>query len=96
MQQNVFIKKLRTDRGGEYIDPMYFQSVGIMHVTAATYTPQQNGISKRKNRILKEIIKSMLSYLGLSDGFWGEAMLTTCYLLNRVRNKRNKVTPYEL
>ncbi|KAL0421119.1 UNVERIFIED_CONTAM: hypothetical protein Slati_3134800 [Sesamum latifolium] len=31
-----------------------------------------------------------------SDGFWGEAMLTACYLLNRVPNKRNKVTPYEL
>ncbi|GJT94692.1 zinc finger, CCHC-type containing protein [Tanacetum coccineum] len=25
-----------------------------------------------------------------------EAMLTTCYLLNRVLNKRNKITPYEL
>ncbi|GJV93709.1 zinc finger, CCHC-type containing protein [Tanacetum coccineum] len=27
---------------------------------------------------------------GLSQGFWGEAMLTACYLLNRVLNKRNK------
>ncbi|GJY81458.1 zinc finger, CCHC-type containing protein [Tanacetum coccineum] len=26
----------------------------------------------------------------------GEAMLTTCYLLNRVPNKRNRITPYEL
>ncbi|GKD56906.1 zinc finger, CCHC-type containing protein, partial [Tanacetum coccineum] len=33
---------------------------------------------------------------GLSQGFWGEAMLTTCYLLNRVFNKRNRITPYEL
>nr|GEU94502.1 zinc finger, CCHC-type [Tanacetum cinerariifolium] len=33
---------------------------------------------------------------GLSQGFWGESMLTTCYLLNRVPNKRNKITPYEL
>ncbi|GKC42680.1 zinc finger, CCHC-type containing protein [Tanacetum coccineum] len=32
----------------------------------------------------------------LSEGFWGEAMLTACYLLNRVPNKRNKTTPYEL
>ena len=38
----------------------------------------------------------MLSYSGLSQGFWGEAMLTACYLLNMVPNKRNKVTPYEL
>ncbi|XP_076926372.1 uncharacterized protein LOC143589518 [Bidens hawaiensis] len=33
---------------------------------------------------------------GLSDGFWGEAMLTACYLLNRTPNKKNKITPYEL
>ncbi|GKB32659.1 zinc finger, CCHC-type containing protein, partial [Tanacetum coccineum] len=32
----------------------------------------------------------------LSEGFWGEAMLTACYLLNRVPDKRNKNTPYEL
>ncbi|GJS66642.1 zinc finger, CCHC-type containing protein [Tanacetum coccineum] len=32
----------------------------------------------------------------LSQGFWGEAMLTACYLLNRVPNKRNKITLYEL
>ncbi|KAL0417138.1 UNVERIFIED_CONTAM: Retrovirus-related Pol polyprotein from transposon TNT 1-94 [Sesamum latifolium] len=71
-------------------------SVGIIHETTAPYTPQQNGVSERKNRVLKEMVNSMLSYSGLSDGFWGEAMLTACYLLNRVPNKRNKVTPYEL
>ncbi|GJX43056.1 zinc finger, CCHC-type containing protein [Tanacetum coccineum] len=32
---------------------------------------------------------------GLSQGFWGEAMLIACYLLNRVPNKRNRITPYE-
>ncbi|GJT98079.1 zinc finger, CCHC-type containing protein [Tanacetum coccineum] len=42
------------------------------------------------------MLNSMLSYSGLSEGFWGEAMLTACYLLNRVPNKRNKTTPYEL
>ncbi|GJV83947.1 zinc finger, CCHC-type containing protein [Tanacetum coccineum] len=33
---------------------------------------------------------------GLSQGFWDEAMLTSCYLLNRVPNKRNMITPYKL
>ncbi|KAK2427993.1 hypothetical protein QL285_026537 [Trifolium repens] len=42
------------------------------------------------------MVNAMLSYSGLSEGFWGEAMLTTCYLLNRVPNKRNKTTAYEL
>ena len=38
----------------------------------------------------------MLSYSSLSKGFWGEAMLTAYYVLNRVPNKRNKLPPYEL
>ena len=96
LQQNNLIKTLRTDRGGEYYDPVFFQSVGIIHETTAPYTPQQNGVAERKNRALKEMVNAMLSYSGLSDGFWGEAMLTACYLLNRVPNKRNKTTPYEL
>ncbi|GJU70443.1 hypothetical protein Tco_1256702 [Tanacetum coccineum] len=33
---------------------------------------------------------------GLSEGFYDEAMLTACYLLNRVLNKINMITPYEL
>ncbi|GKA61804.1 zinc finger, CCHC-type containing protein [Tanacetum coccineum] len=96
LQQESLIKRFRTDRGGEYMDTLYFQSVGIIHETTAPYTLQQNGISERKNRVLKEMVNSMLSYSGLSQGFWGEAMLTACYLLNRVPNKRNRITPYEL
>ncbi|GJU89708.1 zinc finger, CCHC-type containing protein [Tanacetum coccineum] len=42
------------------------------------------------------MVNFMLSYLGLSEGFWGEAMLAACYLLNKVPNKRNKTTPCEL
>nr|GEV85356.1 zinc finger, CCHC-type [Tanacetum cinerariifolium] len=56
------------------MDTLCFQSVGIIHETTAPYTPQQNGISERKNRVLKEMVNSMLSYSGLSQGFWGEAM----------------------
>nr|GEZ01815.1 zinc finger, CCHC-type [Tanacetum cinerariifolium] len=96
LQHNDLVKTLRTDRGGKYYDPVFFQSVGIIHETISPYTPQQKGVAERKNRALKEMVNSMLSYSGLSEGFWGEAMLTACYLLNRVPNKRNKPTPFEL
>nr|GFA00612.1 zinc finger, CCHC-type [Tanacetum cinerariifolium] len=54
----------------------------IIHETTSPYTPQQNDVAERKNRALKEMVNSMLSYSGLSEGFWGEAMLMACYLLN--------------
>ncbi|GJZ61743.1 Xaa-Pro dipeptidase, partial [Tanacetum coccineum] len=52
----------------------------INHETTTPYTQQQNGVAERKNRALKEMVNSMLSYSGLSEGFWGEATLTACYL----------------
>nr|GEU96918.1 zinc finger, CCHC-type [Tanacetum cinerariifolium] len=58
----------RTDRGGEYMDTMYFQYVGIIYEMTTPYTPQQNGISERKNKVLKEMVNSKLSYSGLSQG----------------------------
>ncbi|GJT91946.1 zinc finger, CCHC-type containing protein [Tanacetum coccineum] len=96
LQQGSLIKRFRIDRGGEYKDTLYFESVGIIHEMTAPYTLQQKGISERKNRVLKEMINSMLSYSGLSQGFWGEAILTACYLLNSVPNKRSRITPYKL
>ncbi|GKC67770.1 zinc finger, CCHC-type containing protein [Tanacetum coccineum] len=68
----------------------------IIHETTALYTPQQNGMAERKNKAFKEMVNIMLSYSCLSEGFWGEAMLMACYLLNRVPNKRNKNTLYQL
>jgi hypothetical protein len=53
-------------------------------------------VAERKNRVLEEMINAMLSYSGLANGYWGEALLTACHILNRVPNKRNKITPYEL
>ncbi|GKB62280.1 zinc finger, CCHC-type containing protein [Tanacetum coccineum] len=49
-------------------------SLGIIHETTAPYTPQQNGVAERKNRAFKEMVNFMLSYSGLSEGFWGEAI----------------------
>ncbi|GJV97411.1 zinc finger, CCHC-type containing protein, partial [Tanacetum coccineum] len=63
----VLIKRFMTNRGGEYMDTLYFECVGIIHETNALYTPQQTDISERKNGVLKEMVNSMLSYSGLSQ-----------------------------
>ena len=85
----------RSDRGGEYSDPTYSKTTRIVHEVTAPYTPQQSGVVERKNRVLTEMVNAMLSNSGLAHGFWGEALLTAYYVLNRILNKRSKSTPYE-
>ncbi len=60
-------------------------------------TPQQNGITERKNRIVLEMARTMLNEVGISDIFWPQAVLTAVHILNRalLRNNADK-TPYEL
>nr|GEV38135.1 zinc finger, CCHC-type [Tanacetum cinerariifolium] len=52
---------------GVFVGLGYYNN-GIIHETTALYTPHQNGVAKRKNRALKEMVNSMLSYSGLSEG----------------------------
>ena len=68
----------------------------IIHETTTPYSPQSNGVAERKNRTLKEIINAMLISSGLPENMWGEAMLFTNYLLNKVPKKKAEKTPYEL
>nr|GFB85493.1 ribonuclease H-like domain-containing protein [Tanacetum cinerariifolium] len=60
-------------------------------------TPQQNGVTKRKNQTLIEAARTMLADSLLPTIFWTEAVATACYVLNRVLvTKPHDKTPYEL
>ena len=58
-------------------------------------TCNENGVAKRKNRTLVEMVNCMLISSGLPDFWWGEALLSACYILNKVAMKRFSKTPYE-
>ena len=54
-QLEMKIKILRSDRGGEYTSndmTEFCQESDIIHEVTALYTPQINGVAKRKNRTL--------------------------------------------
>jgi hypothetical protein len=42
-----------------------------------------------------EMTGSMMTYADLLVHFWGEALSTTTYILNRVKTKSKPLTPYE-
>ena len=45
-------------------------------------TPQQNGIVERKNKHLLEVARAIMFSMNVPRYFWGEAVLTTSYLIN--------------
>ena len=93
------IKKFRSDRGSEYSTKTiedFCEKNGIIHKVRAPYTPQQYGLAARKNRTIIELMNSMLLSSSLSNNMWGEAVLSACYILNRVPHKNFDKTSYEL
>jgi len=92
------IKRLRSDRGGEYFSQeftSFYDEHEIIHERTPPYSPESNGITERKNRTLIDLVNAMLDNAGLSKEWWGEAVLTATHVLNRVPRKNNEVTPFE-
>ncbi|GJY48108.1 retrotransposon protein, putative, ty1-copia subclass [Tanacetum coccineum] len=77
------IKSLRFDRGGvsqEFLDHLKDHRI-IAHRTPP-YTPQHNGVSKRRNRTLLDMVRSMMSQTTLPKSFWDYALETAARILN--------------
>jgi transposase InsO family protein len=53
----------------------------------APYSPQQNGVVERRNGTVVAMARSMLKAKGLPGWFWGEAVNTAVYILNRCPTK---------
>jgi len=67
-----FIKVLRTDEGGEYNSNDFEDFCikhGIQHEITAPYTPQHNGLAKRRNITILTMVKSMLREKELLHSF---------------------------
>ena len=59
-------------------------------------TPQHNGEYERHNHTLLDIVQSMMSLTNLPLSFWGYALETAAFTLNRAPSKSVETTPYEL
>jgi hypothetical protein len=107
-QHDAKIKVVRSDRGGEYYGrhPPYgqvpvpfvnfLQENGIVAQYSLPYEPQQNGVAKRWNCTLMDMVRSMLSNSTLPLSLWLEALKTATHIINRVPSKLVPKTPYEL
>lgn len=77
---------IRLNNGTEYISDRFnsfYEEAGIEHQLTVPYSPQQNGVSERKNRTIMDISRCLLQEKNQPKKFWAEAANTTVYLLNR-------------
>lgn len=80
------IKCLTTDRGGEFNSEDFVnfcKDNEIQRQLTNAYTPQQNGVTKHKNRTIMNLVRAMLSAKGVPKLFWAEAANWAIYVLNR-------------
>nr|GEV88231.1 retrotransposon protein, putative, Ty1-copia subclass [Tanacetum cinerariifolium] len=93
------IKLLRSDRGGEYISQEFLDHLkdhGIIAHRTPPYTSQHNGVSKRRNRTLLDMVRSMMSQTTLPKSFWDYALETSARIINMVLTKKVEKTPYKV
>uniref|UniRef100_A0ACD5Z1Q6 Uncharacterized protein n=1 Tax=Avena sativa TaxID=4498 RepID=A0ACD5Z1Q6_AVESA len=93
------LRVLRTDNGGEFTAAefaSYCADEGIQRHHSAPYSPQQNGVVERRNQTVVGMARSLLKQRGMPAVFWGEAVVTAVYILNRSPIKAlDGRTPYE-
>ena len=98
-QHEKSIKTLQTDCEREYLSDQFkdlCEEKWIRRQIIIPNTLQQNGVVERRNRTLLDIIRSMMAQVNLPISFWGDALLTTAYILNCVPSQSVSSTPYEL
>ncbi|RVW99855.1 Retrovirus-related Pol polyprotein from transposon TNT 1-94 [Vitis vinifera] len=86
-QFNISIRVLRSDNAREYFSAQFTSFMshhGILHQSSCAHTPQQNGVAECKNRHLVETARTLLLHSHVPFRFWGDAVLTACYLINRM------------
>ena len=102
------VKIIRSYRGGEYYGKYdengqhpgpfskFLKKQGIRVHYTMPGTLQQNGVAKRRNCTLMDMVRSIISNSFIPLSLWMYALRTSIYLLNRVPSKAVPKTLFEL
>ena len=85
LQLGKSIKAVKSDRGGEYYGrydgsgeqrpgpfASFLKECGIVPQYTMPGKPSMNGVAERRNRTLKDMVRSMISHSSLPESLWGK------------------------
>ncbi|MBW0504601.1 hypothetical protein O181_044316 [Austropuccinia psidii MF-1] len=79
------LKKLVSDRGGEFLNNDFkkrSEECGFMHIMSPPETPQHNAFAERANCTILEKARCLLAGSNLPAQFWADAINTAVFLSN--------------
>lgn len=98
-KDGIDVKELVTDGGREFDNvklKKLTDDAGIKFRITMPYTPEQNGLVERENRIIMDAVRTMLKDAGLPLFLWAEAASAAVYVLNRTGpSKTMGKSPFE-
>ena len=74
---------LGSDNGEEYTSKEFVnfcRDIGIKRELTTPYNPQQNDVAEQKNRMIMEVVKTMIHDQDLPMCLWAEATMTIVYV----------------
>ena len=80
----------RFDNGSEYLSNEFRSTLnkhGILQQLTCPYTPNQNGVAKKKNCSTMFVVRCLLHGMNMPKTFWYFASLIATYLLNRTSSR---------
>ncbi|KAJ6978380.1 hypothetical protein NC653_026695 [Populus alba x Populus x berolinensis] len=99
-QFSAHIKILRSNSRGEYMSKEfqeYLKNKGILSQRSCPYTPQQNVVAEHKNRVLLDVVRTLLIDSSIPTRFWVEALSTAVHLINHLPSQvLNFASPYSI
>jgi transposase InsO family protein len=99
-QHGFRIKRLMSDRGGEYLGSEFskhLESRGTVRLLTTHDSPSSNGIAERCNGVIAQHVRAMLIETDLPKHLWAEAAHHAMWLRNRTTsNSTTSKTPYQM
>ena len=81
------IQLFRSDNARDFFNADldgFFAEKGILHESSCVATPEQNGMAERRIGYITSTARTLLENYEVPWTYWGEAILTSTHLINRL------------